>query len=141
MERLAAAMTNVIRSAPSKTMLKGYDFSKETYVAVHWEWLAFPFILLLLSLLFLVSTIIKTTGDGAVGVWKTSAMPTLIYSLPQDVQKELSFSGTDGNASKKGAGKVRIRLLPDHGWRVSRQLCTSPTSVRRDEHHGRNGWV
>ena len=134
-ERLAEAMTNVIRSAPSKTMLEGHAFSKETYVAVHWEWLAFPFILLLLSLIFLVSTIIKTSGDGAVDVWKTSAMPTLIYSLPQDVQKDLT-SSKDG-----GARKVRIRLLRDHGWRVSRQACVSPTSGGKNTHDVPAGWV
>jgi hypothetical protein len=132
MERLATAMTNVIRSAPSKTMLEGNAFSKETFVSIAWEWLAFPFTLLVLSLVFLVLTIIKTSKDGATGVWKTSAMPTLIYSLPQDVQKELLPSKTDNSASRK----VRIRLLPDQGWRVSRPLCMSPKSVNRNGNHG-----
>jgi len=141
LERLAAAMTNVIRSAPSNTMLKGSAFSRETYVAIYWGWLAFPFTLLFLSLVFLVSTIVRTSGDGPVGVWKTSAMPALIYSLPPDVQKEISVSGTEGHASRKGAEKVRIKLLPQHGWRVSGQMCVSPTLKRRNEHRGPVGWI
>jgi hypothetical protein len=142
MERFATAMTNVIRSSPSNTMLTGTAFSLETYIAVHWEWLSFPFILLLLSLVFLLCTIRKTSKQSGVGVWKTSAMPTLIYSLPQDVQKELSHSRTDGKC-KKGARKVRIRLLPDHGWRVSRhaQLCKSPGKDERPEPRAPPGWV
>jgi hypothetical protein len=122
MELLATAMTNVIRSSPSNTMITGTAFSLETYIAVHWEWLSFPDILLLLSLVFLLSTIRKTSKQSGIAIWKTSAMPTILCSLPQDIQKELSRSRTDDNVSRKGARKVRIRLLPDHGWRVSRQL-------------------
>jgi hypothetical protein len=136
MERLAETMTNIVRSAPSKIMLKGNAYSRETYVAVHWEWFTFPFVLLGLTLIFLVSTIIKTSGNGATDTWKNSAMPALIYSLPLDVQKDLSGSRTDGSSSKQGAGKVRIRLLPDCGWRVSRRLGTSPIS---DEHNMQPG--
>jgi hypothetical protein len=141
MERLATAITNVIRSAPSNTMFTGRAYSLETYVAVHWGWLSFPFVLLLLSLVFLLLTMKKTSKESGISVWKTSAMPALIYSLPQDVQKELSRSKTDDNVSRKGARKVRIRLLPDNGWRVSGQLCTSPTVVPRTEYRERAGWI
>ncbi|KAF2036627.1 hypothetical protein EK21DRAFT_105939 [Setomelanomma holmii] len=118
MERFATAMTNVIRTAPRKIMLSGDAFSTETFTRIRWPWLAFPFALLLLSLIFLVSTIIKTSNDGAMGTWKTSAMPTLIYSLSPDLQRELSPSQIGASASKEGATKVRIKLLPDRGWRV-----------------------
>jgi hypothetical protein len=130
-------MTNVVRSGPSRTMLKGDAFVKETFIAISWEWLSFPFILLLLSLVFLVATMIKTSKDGDMGLWKTSAMPTLIYGLPQDVRKELSSSRPDDSAYKKGAQNVRIKLLPDQSWRVSGQLCASPTSARRTNYRER----
>jgi hypothetical protein len=140
MERLATAMTNVIRSAPGNTMISGGAFRTETYISVHWGWLAFPFILLSLSLVFLVATMLKTSKNGEIGIWKTSAMPTLIYSLPQDVQKELTLSKADDSASRKGARKVRIKLLPDQGWRVSRRLCASP-KTRKDHPNGPPGWI
>ncbi|KAH3984808.1 hypothetical protein HBH52_052100 [Parastagonospora nodorum] len=126
MERLANALTNVVRSAPSNAMLTGQAFSIETYVDIHWAWLAFPFTLLVLSLIFLVATMLKTSRGDSVGVWKTSAMPTLIYGLPQDVRTQVSSSETHDHLSWKGARKVRIKLLPDQGWRISRQVCTSP---------------
>jgi hypothetical protein len=141
MERLATAMTNVVRSAPSRTMLEGDAFVKETFIAISWAWLSFPFILLILSLIFLVATIIKTSGDGGTGVWKTSAMPTLIYGLPQDVREGLSSSESNDSAYRKGARKVRIRLLPDQGWRVSGQLCASPTYLPRTQYRERAGRV
>jgi hypothetical protein len=140
MERLADAMTNVIRSAPSKTMIEGEAFSQETFISIAWAWLIFPFALLLFSLFFLVATILRTSKDGPMNVWKTSAMPTLIYGLPQDVQKALSMPESVGRTSRKQAGKVRIRLLPDRGWRVSGRIstCASPIVSREN---GRPGWI
>jgi hypothetical protein len=129
MDRLARAMTNVIRSALSKEMLAEEAFIQETYVAVYWGWLAFPFTLLLFSLVFLVARKLKTDREGAIDIWKMSAMPTLVYSLPQEVQKSLQ---QDDHVRRRKARKVRIRLPPDRGWRLSRQLVASPTSVRRN---------
>lgn len=128
MERMAVAMTNIIRSGPSNAMLAGEAFSIETYVEIHWGWLSFPFMLLLLSLVFLVATMMKTSKDGDLGAWKTSAMPALIYSLPPDVQRELSISKNDNSSPRRKARKVRIRLFPERGWRVSKQFGKSPTA-------------
>jgi hypothetical protein len=141
MERLATAMTNVVRSAPSRTVLEGSSFSKETFIFITWGWLAFPFALLLLSLVFLGLTMVKTSRDGAIGVWKTSAMPTLISSMPRDVQKELSFSRTHGSASRKAPRKIRVKLLPDQGWRVSGRSYTSPKVTRTGNSQPPPGWL
>ncbi|KAF7673850.1 hypothetical protein GT037_008465 [Alternaria burnsii] len=127
LEKLAAAMTNRVRSSESGEMLQGEAFYGEQYILVQWEWLIFPFLLLALSLVFLVSTIIKTSKDTSTGIWKTSVMPTLIYGLPKDAQSKLSPSST-WKDSDKSSRKVRIKLLPDRGWRVSGvdHLDTSP---------------
>jgi hypothetical protein len=140
MERLAIAMTNVVRSAPSKTMLKGHAYTKETFISISWAWLTFPFTLLILSLVFLLATIIKTSGDGAIGVWKTSAMPTLIYSLPKETQGQFSSSSTW--SSGKGAPKrTRIKLLPNMGWRVSGQSHLSRSPRLPTGERVPRGWI
>ena len=130
MERIARAMTNVVRSdADSNELIIGSASSPETYVRVEWGWLAFPLVMLLLSIVFLVATIIKTsqqTYDG-IGTWKTSAMPALIYSLPKDLQQGLTTSVTPRSISKRGSKKVKVRLMPKQGWRVSGQV--QPTST------------
>ncbi|KAH9864233.1 hypothetical protein J1614_010167 [Plenodomus biglobosus] len=117
MERMATAMTNLVRSdSNSNELITGSAYAPEIYISVQWVWLTFPIVMLLLSIVFLVSTIIKTSRGqgGTLGVWKTSAMPTLIYSLPKDVQQDFS-APQDWGESKK----IRIKLLPDQGWRVS----------------------
>jgi hypothetical protein len=131
MERMAQAMTNVIRSdSSSNDLITGTAYSLETYVAVHWAWLTFPLIMLLLSIVFLVATMLKTSGHshGDIGTWKTSAMPTLMYSLPKDMQNDLVSTTASGGVAGGGSKKVRIRLLPKQGWRVSGQIHHQTTA-------------
>ncbi|KAF2248015.1 hypothetical protein BU26DRAFT_428431 [Trematosphaeria pertusa] len=134
MERLATAMTNVIRSSTSSNKeVFGDAYGIEVYVKVQWAWLAFPLALLLLSAIFLVATMVKSARDrGEVGVWKTSAMPTLIYSLPKDLQGTFSSNtSTWTTAGRAGAQKTRIKLLPSKGWRVSGHQSAPTTPVLR----------
>jgi hypothetical protein len=123
LERLATAMTNAIRSSDSNNLLVGEAFNTEKYVLVRWEWFTFPLLLLVLTLVFLISTMIKTSQDTLTGTWKTSAIPTLIYSLPKETQSQFTTSSTWSKT--ENTKKVRIRLLPETGWRVSGQSYSS----------------
>jgi hypothetical protein len=139
MERLATAMTNVMRSSPNREMILGEAYQMENYVKIRWEWLSFPFALLILSLIFLVSTMIKTSGDGTVGLWKTSAMPTLIYGLPKETQSQFASPSTWG--SGKGAPrKTRIKLVPN-GWRISGQSYLSRSPRLPSGERVPHGWI
>jgi hypothetical protein len=143
-ERLATALTNVVRSdANSNELLAGDAFIDETYVAVHWAWLTFPLAMLAFSTVFLIATVIKTSeaSHGDMGVWKTSAMPTLIYSLPQDVRHNFTSTST-WRSESGGAKKVKIRLKPDQGWRVSGHVITSPKLIASTRNRGGPpGWL
>ncbi|RAR16511.1 hypothetical protein DDE83_000076 [Stemphylium lycopersici] len=130
-ERMARAMTNVIRSdANSNELVAGSAYARETYIAVHWAFLTFPLAMLVLSVVFLVATILKTSNDSheGIGNWKTSAMPTLMYGLPKDIQERVvTTSKTSRRTTNKRSSKVRIRLHPKQGWRVSGQVQAGPT--------------
>ena len=144
MERIATAITNVARADPgSNEFVAGQAFAPETYVKVNWAWLAFPLVMLALCLMFLVATMIKTSkgANEELGTWKTSAMPTLIYSLPQHLRQDLTNSSTWSGTTTQGAKNVKIRLMPDKGWRVSGQICTSPTLHRRSGPRAPPGWL
>lgn len=143
MERLSTALTNMLRSSESADMITGTAYSVETYVRVQWAWLIFPFALLTLSLVFLVATMIKTRGAAGEnpGVWKTSAMPTLIYSLPKDMQRQLSSSSTTFSGTSSGGAKnLRIRLHPKRGWRVSGHPCSPDSPILRSN-QAPPGWI
>lgn len=143
LEKFTTAMTNVIRSHSSHEFVEGRAYKQTTFITVHWEWLTFPLMLLLLSLIFLVATMIKTSKYHAagLGMWKTSAMPTLIYGLPPGVQAGVSDPSTWGRVSGGGGKQVKIRLLPKQGWRVSGLPSTSPTLRSRANHRVPPGWI
>ncbi|CAN9090268.1 unnamed protein product [Alternaria alternata] len=141
-ERLASAMTDAIRSnGESREMISGKAYNIEKFVHINWPWLTFPLLLLVLSLVFLVSTIIKTSKDTETGIWKTSAMPALIYSLPKETQSKLNPTST-WDDSEKSSRKIRIKLLPNTGWRVSgaSHLNTSP-QLPRPTVQAPHGWI
>jgi hypothetical protein len=140
MERLANAMTNSIRSSASNEMIEGKAYQKEPYVTIQWGWLAFPIALLILTFVFLISTIIRTSGDGAMGIWKTSAMPTLIYSLPKEAQGQFTSSAAWGS-EKNAPRKTRIKLLPDRGWRISGQSYLSRSPKLPSGESVPRGWI
>ncbi|KAJ4295616.1 hypothetical protein N0V90_007629 [Kalmusia sp. IMI 367209] len=140
LERIAIMMTNHVRFTSNETA-PGDAWAKEVFVSVQWAWLTFPVVLLFTSLLFLITTIVRTSKDKSkVGIWKTSAMPALIYSLPKDVQDSLASGGATWTAiGRDNAKKTRIRLLPNKGWRVSgyNSAPTTPVSTR----HPPPGWI
>ncbi|RAR16508.1 hypothetical protein DDE83_000073 [Stemphylium lycopersici] len=140
-ERLATAMTDRVRSTESNQMLLGEASYTEKYVLVQWAYLIFPLLLLTLTLVFLVSTIVKTSKDTSTGIWKTSAMPTLMYSLPKETRSKVDPTSTWNNAHESGK-KLRIKLLPNKGWRVSgaSHLSTSPQQPRPAVQAPR-GWI
>jgi hypothetical protein len=138
--RMATAVTNAMRSnLESTNLVSGLAYNRKQFVLVRWEWLTFPIALLVLSAAFLIATIIKTSRDGGdeTATWKTSAMPTLIYSLPKNVQQDLKVS----RSGQGSAGKVKIRLQPGQGWRISGHTLVTPTCAWRPSHQPPPGWI
>ncbi|KAF1936729.1 hypothetical protein EJ02DRAFT_506389 [Clathrospora elynae] len=139
-ERLAVAMTNVIRSSTSKESAQGEAFSKETYVKVRWEWLSLPLGLLFVSLIFLAATVAKSAVErDRVGVWKTSAYATLLYGLPDEMQQKITRSPSTGTPRAK-AKELKVKLQPNHGWRVSGNLF-SPFTPKPKVNLPPPGWI
>jgi hypothetical protein len=118
MERFATAMTNIMRQSSNDTVL-GKSFSQETYIEVRWVWLSLPLALLVLTMIFLLGTVIRTSMEkDRVGVWKNSAIATLLYGLPDATQQKISSSQGHGTPRSK-AKELNVRMLPTRDWRVS----------------------
>jgi hypothetical protein len=140
MERLAVAMTNIIRSSSSKELARGDAFSRENYVKVRWEWLTLPLGLLFISLIFLGATVAKSAVErDRVGVWKTSAYATLLYGLPDEMQQKITRSSSTGTPRAK-AKELKVRLQGNHGWRVSGNLF-SPFTPKPKPNLPPPGWI
>jgi hypothetical protein len=139
-ERLATALTNAIRASSSGESFLGTAASSETYVMVRWIWLSLPLGALVLCFIFLVATVVKSSKEREhVGVWKTSALATLLYGLPDDLQQKIIRHTSVGTPMTK-AKKLRIKLLPEKGWRVSENLV-SPMTPKASRQQPPPGWI
>jgi hypothetical protein len=140
MERMATAMTDVIRSADSNEMLDGQAFSKENYVRVRWEWLTLPLGLLFLALIFLAATIFKSALEkDQVGVLKNSAILTLLYGVPDHVRGQLTRSTSTGTPRAK-VKELKVKLNRNMSWRISGNLF-SPLAPRVPRRQPPPGWI
>ncbi len=144
MYNIAQAITNTIRLDPnSNEGVAGLALYSEATIVVKWPWLTFPIIILLLCITFLIATMKKTSQDrhGGIGNWKTSAMPTLIYGLPKEMQSSVTSSLNPKLEHGEETKKIRIKLSPRQGWRVSGYACTSPTRAGNAESRAPPGWI
>jgi len=134
MERFATAMTNIMRQSSNYSAI-GKSFSQETYIEVRWVWLTLPITLLVLTMIFLVGTVMRTSVEkDRVGVWKNSAIATLFYGLSGAVQQKITASQGCGTPRSK-AKELNARMLPTKDWRIS---GLSPITRKPEP---RPGWI
>ena len=133
MDRMATTLTNLMRSSAHYTeMISGPAFDLETFVDVRWAWMALPLSLLGLTFLFLVATIIQSSMEQEhIGVYKTSAIATLLYGLPDAMQKKIKSSNAEGTP-RANAKETRVKWVPMAGWRFSghTNISVSPSSAK-----------
>ncbi|KAH3985122.1 hypothetical protein HBI38_107060 [Parastagonospora nodorum] len=139
-ERLAQAVTNVIRSSVSNEYISGQAFDNEVYVEVRWAWLSLPVGLLLISCVFLLATVIKSaTEKDQVSIRKNSAIATLLYGLPDHFQKGLAKSNSKGTPRAR-AKELKVRLSATRGWRASGDVF-SPMTPKMPKNLPPPGWI
>jgi hypothetical protein len=140
MDNMATALTNLIRSTEDHTeMIKGPAFEIESFVDVRWVWMTLPLGLLGLTLLFLVATIIRSyVEQDQVGVYKNSAVATLLYGLPEGMQKDIAESNVE-KSPRVNAKQIKVKRAPRGGWRFSGQTL-SPSSIK-PRHSSPREWI
>ncbi|KAK5122694.1 hypothetical protein LTR85_003609 [Meristemomyces frigidus] len=90
MSNISMSLTNMLRQAGTVTTNYAYEgqmSSPVAYVVVRWAWLAFPAALVLLSILFLAATIIKTSRSSA-ELRKNSALAALQTVVEKEGPRE-----------------------------------------------------
>lgn len=140
MERLARALTDAIRATPSsQDTIEGKTYELETYIEVRWAWLTLPVGLLGFSVIFLAWTMFRTYKESDnLGVWKTSAIATLLYGLPDEMQKKVKTSNAPGQTPKNHAKHLKVKLGPKTGWRAS---WFSNVSTPKPRTQAPPGWI
>jgi hypothetical protein len=79
MDHVASSMTNSIRTGPNRTDVYGTVEVSEQHIMVRWPWMILPAVLVLLSVIFLVVTMVLSTQRSP--GWKSSALPSFYHGL------------------------------------------------------------
>ncbi|KAF2011399.1 hypothetical protein BU24DRAFT_426477 [Aaosphaeria arxii CBS 175.79] len=139
-KRLSEALSYLIRSRGSPESIVGVAWNEERFVSVTWPWLTLPLCILILSAFFLAGTVYKTAKDGqGIGVWKTSAMAALLHGgISEDMQKKMKDPQSTTETLAR-ARKLKARLLPGQGWRISGAIFSPKVPATKEQHTP--GWI
>ena len=117
LQNISISMTNLIRNADSTTApVIGKVWTAETIVHVQWIWFIYPIAMILLTLVFLVATIVQSSSQD-IKVWKSSILAVLFHGLDDP-----GYNGThqplDSTDMERRAEDVKVEFMPlASAWR------------------------
>ena len=104
---------------------------EHVYVSVRWPWLAFSAVLILLTIVFLLLTIIDSTRHD-VAVWKSSPIPLLFYGLDEKETERLRAA--KGLTEMERLSKdIKVGLRDDSGTGSGMRLCEMTFQYEEDD--------
>lgn len=114
MDHVASSMTNSIRTGPNATEVYGTVEVSEQHIKVRWPWMILPAGLVLLSVIFLVVTMVL--GSRRCAGWKSSALPSFYHgSAAWEVSEQ--YRG-DIEGMERSAKSIHARLRTDEEGRT-----------------------
>lgn len=137
--RIAEGITAYIRSAnetvfvPYKQEVDTYTLSTDgtqpahgtawavqTQLYVHWAWITLPAVLIILTIVFLITTALQSR-NRSLEVWKSSTLPLLCSGLGLEFQQELRVAGGPTQVEDEAKKlQVRCAMNPEspERWRL-----------------------
>lgn len=104
--------SNASLVAPQQAII-GEVWVQKTFVNVEWAWLAFPIVLLILSILFLVVASLKTRIKR-VGLWNLSPLTLFFHGQLSSECPELDVDSLNtADAMMNAATDLRARIIKD----------------------------
>lgn len=142
-KNLATSMTNVFRS--STFQAGGFDVPIDTTpstdafytgggyqlaVQIRWPWIVLPALLVLLSLVVLVTTIVRTSW-GSIGAWRGSPLVFLFLDVDADIRRHAVGQTDVRGGLQESVGKEEVVLQRDgDGGRYLRSAKESEELTR-----------
>ncbi|PNY24902.1 Uncharacterized protein TCAP_05162 [Tolypocladium capitatum] len=115
-DKLSLSLTNEIREHgtirdPYKTEYEGSASKMANYVHVQWYWMIYPVSFLIMSLYYLLGTILAAARDG-VAAWKGDSLPMLFSRIDSRILA-LGMAKMDVPKGLDDLGKSRVALTKD----------------------------
>ncbi|KAL9084301.1 MAG: hypothetical protein Q9165_008129 [Trypethelium subeluteriae] len=129
-QRVATSMTNHIRlvgsssvlASDNKVEIQGYDgmaYEIGSFIKVRWIWVSFPAAMVLLSLLYLVATMVHASRSGT-HVWKSNPLPLVLVDVDPSVKMQADRGIHEPGGLKRAAGNRKVSLNGEDGRWVFR---------------------
>jgi hypothetical protein len=109
---IAQSMSYAFAHAPSGEVVEGRALSSELYIKVHWLWIILPLTEVVMSVAFLLCTLIHTQRKG-VTVWKSSGIVPLLTVMVGWSNSELGAASW--REVEKRSKNMRGRLVTNDG--------------------------
>ena len=117
MQSVALSLTNALRQGVFGEAVIGNTTSVEIQLEVSWAWLSFPAALIILTFVFLMSTMIKSKRNG-IPPWKSSVNASLFHGLTAEHQGH-RVKMDEPLAMERRAKEVRMQLVEtQNGWQL-----------------------
>lgn len=117
MSNLAKSMTKNIRNADTSHPAVGTVRQGVPFVLVWWQWITLPCALQLLTLVFLVGTMVDSVRRGAM-LWKSSSLATFYHPLTHDGRTKLGATMHPRDMEMTAAEMIVRWERTDHGYRL-----------------------
>lgn len=115
---LATTMTAAIRNdgdATGSEPARGTVMASQTCVSVDWAWLALPMLLVVLTAVFLVTTILMSRGSRrGRRAWKGSTLPFLWCGISDEIRDKYDAFDDVKKMKETGDG-LRVQLMRQEG--------------------------
>ena len=108
---VAVSMTNNIRQQNDSlsNTANGTAWATETFVHVRWGWFALPAAMVILSLIFLIGSIVETSYRE-VPVWKASNIAVLFHGQSMDLKDPRDIAVTELSQMGDQARAINVQL-------------------------------
>lgn len=125
MERLARSMTNNVRQnstgVTDMSRYQGTAFANQAIYVVRWDWISYPAALILLSAIYIIVEMARTTYNKS-PPWKSDPLLPICINIEDEV-REKAVTGMDVPDGVKGKiGEYRARLRSSSGGLLSFDL-------------------
>ena len=129
MSRIAGALTAQLRNSGGQHA-RGHTLIGEPFVHVRWGWLILPVAVLIFTILLLATTVLLSL-KRQVPVWKSSSIPTLLYSLDKDTVAAIGQSGPRINKLEEKAEQYSMAVSNENrNWHLGGFGRQEPSRLR-----------
>jgi hypothetical protein len=112
--RTATSLTNLVRASDSVSRGQYNGTACELGVAVRWQWIILPACLVLVSVLLLVATTIRTARYPDMGVENDSPLALLLFELDDAIKTRAWNHAEPRSEPEQRIRYARIRIMVDN---------------------------